>query len=184
MVNPQTVTGLYSILISPAESGTSTIRRYLIAYNIVSFLGWSYVVFAVLAHLSGLTEQPQVASPAAPPTATPGLKRILGSIPYLKTNAPVRIQVQSQIPQFLISVFDRAKTTYTAVGWQIRFVQSLAILEVIHSLIGWVRSPLPTTTIQVGSRLLLVWGTERFDSVSITSLSTIASCLCCCLGKR
>ncbi|ORY19592.1 tyrosine phosphatase-like protein [Clohesyomyces aquaticus] len=39
-----------------------------------------------------------------------------------------------------------------------RLTQSLAILEVVHSLSGIVRAPLLTTLMQVASRLLLVWG--------------------------
>ena len=46
-------------------------------------------------------------------------------------------------------------------------VQSFAILEIIHSLLGWVRSPVPTTAMQVASRLILVWGiAERYEAVS------------------
>jgi len=36
--------------------------------------------------------------------------------------------------------------------------QSLAVLEIIHSLLGLVRAPVMTTLMQVASRLLLVWG--------------------------
>lgn len=36
--------------------------------------------------------------------------------------------------------------------------QTLAVLEVVHSLVGIVRAPLVTTAMQVASRLLLVWG--------------------------
>ncbi|CAG7926696.1 unnamed protein product [Penicillium olsonii] len=36
--------------------------------------------------------------------------------------------------------------------------QSLALLEVVHSIIGLVRAPFMTTAMQVASRLLLVWG--------------------------
>lgn len=36
--------------------------------------------------------------------------------------------------------------------------QSLAILEVLHSLIRLVRAPVMTTAMQVASRLLVVWG--------------------------
>ncbi|KAF2126415.1 PTPLA-domain-containing protein [Dothidotthia symphoricarpi CBS 119687] len=39
-----------------------------------------------------------------------------------------------------------------------RLVQSLAGLEVLHSLFGVVRAPLLTTLMQVASRYLLVWG--------------------------
>lgn len=36
--------------------------------------------------------------------------------------------------------------------------QSLALLEVLHSLVGIVRAPFVTTAMQVASRLLVVWG--------------------------
>lgn len=36
--------------------------------------------------------------------------------------------------------------------------QSLAILEVVHSLVRLVRAPVMTTAMQVASRLLVVWG--------------------------
>jgi very-long-chain (3R)-3-hydroxyacyl-CoA dehydratase len=36
--------------------------------------------------------------------------------------------------------------------------QSLALLEVVHSIVGLVRAPFMTTAMQVSSRLLLVWG--------------------------
>ncbi|KAJ4362581.1 hypothetical protein N0V83_010675 [Neocucurbitaria cava] len=39
-----------------------------------------------------------------------------------------------------------------------RWTQSLAALEVLHSLLGIVRAPLLTTLMQVASRFLLVWG--------------------------
>lgn len=39
-----------------------------------------------------------------------------------------------------------------------RLTQSLAGLEILHSLVGLVRAPLFTTLMQVSSRLLLVWG--------------------------
>ncbi|OJJ44081.1 hypothetical protein ASPZODRAFT_72461 [Penicilliopsis zonata CBS 506.65] len=36
--------------------------------------------------------------------------------------------------------------------------QSMALLEILHSLLGLVRAPVFTTAMQVASRLLLVWG--------------------------
>ncbi|KAG1844811.1 hypothetical protein DFJ58DRAFT_631646, partial [Suillus subalutaceus] len=51
------------------------------------------------------------------------------------------------------------KSTFSALAP----VQSLAALEVLHVLLGFVRSPFPTTVVQVSSRLVLVWGiVERF----------------------
>ena len=46
---------------------------------------------------------------------------------------------------------------WATVGPVLSVVQSLAALEIAHSLLGFVRSPLFATFIQVGSRLLLVW---------------------------
>lgn len=37
-------------------------------------------------------------------------------------------------------------------------VQTLAVAEILHSLVGVVRAPVLTTAMQVASRLLLVWG--------------------------
>ncbi|KAK9323390.1 tyrosine phosphatase-like protein [Lipomyces orientalis] len=39
-----------------------------------------------------------------------------------------------------------------------KWVQTGALLEVVHSVVGFVRSPVMTTVIQVASRILLVWG--------------------------
>ena len=60
----------------------------------------------------------------------------------------------------------RATTAYSAVGPATAFVQSAAVLEVLHAWLGWVRSPVQTTAMQVSSRLFLVWGvTELFEVV-------------------
>ncbi|KAF2087856.1 PTPLA-domain-containing protein [Saccharata proteae CBS 121410] len=40
----------------------------------------------------------------------------------------------------------------------VRWVQTLAVMEVAHAAFGIVRAPLLTTLMQVSSRLLLVWG--------------------------
>ncbi|PYI00569.1 PTPLA-domain-containing protein [Aspergillus sclerotiicarbonarius CBS 121057] len=51
------------------------------------------------------------------------------------------------IPQIFTDVYPLLKIT-----------QSLALLEIIHSLVGLVRAPVMTTGMQVASRILLVWG--------------------------
>ncbi|KAL4932691.1 protein tyrosine phosphatase-like domain-containing protein [Aspergillus undulatus] len=40
----------------------------------------------------------------------------------------------------------------------LQVTQSLALLEILHSLIGIVRAPVVTTTMQVASRIFVVWG--------------------------
>jgi very-long-chain (3R)-3-hydroxyacyl-CoA dehydratase len=49
-------------------------------------------------------------------------------------------------------------TLYDAIHMPLYFAQSLAILEIFHSLFGLVSSPVVTTMMQVYSRLQLVWG--------------------------
>lgn len=69
-------------------------------------------------------------------------------------------------------MYRRSTTTFARVGTQTAFVQSFAVLEVLHVLFGLVRSPLQTTVMQVSSRLFLVWGiTEQFPLVSWVQLS-------------
>lgn len=52
---------------------------------------------------------------------------------------------------------DAAQDMWEKVAEPLRVVQTLALLEVAHSLFGLVRSPLITTVMQVGSRISLLW---------------------------
>ncbi|KAF2396778.1 PTPLA-domain-containing protein [Trichodelitschia bisporula] len=47
---------------------------------------------------------------------------------------------------------------YTGIGEYTKWTQTLALLEVAHSVLGIVRAPVVTTVMQVASRILLVWG--------------------------
>ncbi|KAF2421556.1 PTPLA-domain-containing protein [Tothia fuscella] len=46
---------------------------------------------------------------------------------------------------------------YGEIGEVVKWTQTLALVEVLHSLFGIVRAPLLTTAMQVASRILLVW---------------------------
>jgi len=52
----------------------------------------------------------------------------------------------------------RSGKVYERLEHWARVVQTGAVAEVVHSLVGLVRAPLLTTLMQVASRLLLVWG--------------------------
>ncbi|PYH80876.1 phosphatase-like protein [Aspergillus uvarum CBS 121591] len=58
---------------------------------------------------------------------------------HLATGTPLPLIFQKVYPLLLIT-------------------QSLALLEILHSLAGLVRAPVTTTVMQVASRILLVWG--------------------------
>ncbi|TPX31572.1 very-long-chain (3R)-3-hydroxyacyl-CoA dehydratase [Synchytrium endobioticum] len=47
---------------------------------------------------------------------------------------------------------------YSDSGDVIKWVQTVAILEIIHAVVGVVHTPVWTTVMQVASRILLVWG--------------------------
>jgi hypothetical protein len=150
-------------------STETIVKYYLFVYNIIAALGWAYILVTLSIHLLSAT-----ASPAPVPTGTKAsntLTRYLSSIPFLKSStllAPsTPAQIESHLPPYLIPYFKRASTAYDKVGEQTAWVQTLAVLEIVHALLGLVRSSIQTTVMQVFSRLLLVWVVaERHEVVS------------------
>ncbi|THH33244.1 hypothetical protein EUX98_g898 [Antrodiella citrinella] len=140
------------------------IKYYLAAFNALSALGWSYVLVVTAIHLF------QLDSPKHSPL--PFLVPLAKSVPFVPralTKYPNLRDVEAVIPGVLVPVLRRATTTYARVGYQTALVQSLAIMEVVHSLLGFVRSPLFTTATQVWSRYMLVWGVANVFPSSQTS---------------
>lgn len=128
-------------------------RWYLAAFNAVSAVGWAYVLFLTASAL--LNESTYAYLPlrfpwSFMPTATNDLSRYLVSL------------IAPYVPP-----------THSASWSVLAPVQTLATLEVVHVLLGLVRSPLPTTVIQVSSRLILVWGiVARFPNTHINPFYT------------
>ncbi|BGP58140.1 hypothetical protein JCM8202_006158 [Rhodotorula sphaerocarpa] len=64
------------------------------------------------------------------------------------------------------TMLKRSRTAVDAAGEVVKWVQTSALLEVVHAGTGLVRSPIGTTVAQVASRLALVWGVcEIFPEV-------------------
>ncbi|KAI4147994.1 MAG: hypothetical protein L6R39_002940 [Caloplaca ligustica] len=62
------------------------------------------------------------------------------------------------------------ESVYEAAGDITKWTQTVAVLEILHSAFGLVRSPLPTTLLQVTSRLLVVWAVvDQFPAETTTS---------------
>lgn len=60
---------------------------------------------------------------------------------------------------------------YGGVGEFTKWTQTLALLEIVHSASGLVRSPLLTTILQVSSRLFLIWAVvDRYPSSTGSSI--------------
>lgn len=138
------------------------VKTYLIAYNALSATGWSYVLVSLLVHLFNLDGKSN-AYHLSKKSASVAFSRFLSKVPILSKFVQ---SFEAHLPSFLVPLYERAQTAYPRIGTETAFVQSFAILEVLHAALGWVRSPLPTTAAQVASRLFLVWGiTEQFVEV-------------------
>lgn len=148
---------------------------YLILYNTLSCLGWGYVLVTTYLHLTDIP-LPEIFG------STPGgasafslqalieqahefVEELVREMKGLLTpsNNPL---IATMIPLQLLDVYNRMVTTYDVVGGTVAVVQTAAALEIAHSIVGLVKSPLPTVVIQVYSRLFLVWGvTQRYEQV-------------------
>ena len=132
-----------------SKAPNAIVKYYLLAYNVVACLGWSYILITLITHILSSTAPP----PANPKTSS-FLTRLVSSIPYLQSTPQVGLNLHPYLAPYL----KRATTAFDKVGETTAWVQTLAILEIIHAALGLVRSPLGTTAMQVFSRLALVWG--------------------------
>ncbi|GJE94430.1 PTPLA-domain-containing protein [Phanerochaete sordida] len=125
------------------------LKAYLVAYNLVSAAGWAYVLFGAAAHL---LDGRAPGTPAG----------------WLAPRFAAGHALEAYVPAGLAPLLRRAAATHAAVGARTAAVQTLAVLEVVHALLRWVRSPLPTVGMQVFSRLFVVWGVVHFFPVTHT----------------
>ncbi|KAF4599549.1 hypothetical protein EYR40_006643 [Pleurotus pulmonarius] len=150
------------------------VKYYLVAYNVLSTLGWATVLIFTIIHVFDLDGASSSIPGSRPETATSVLHRFVSSFAPTKyakyiTNA----SLEAQLHPALVPLYRRSTTTYARVGSLTAFVQSFALMEVVHVLLGWVRSPLQTTAMQVASRLFLVWGiVEPFEASRSNPLYT------------
>ncbi|KLO12259.1 PTPLA-domain-containing protein [Schizopora paradoxa] len=172
------------------QKSSSGVKTYLFAYNTLSALGWGYILLKLVFHIAG-RDFPYYSSPSSPSssssahTALASFSSILTtvslrlpSIPFLSPPPSRAAQLyynlkldKLRVPAALQPALVRATTAYGAVGVVTAAVQTCALLEILHCLLGWVRSPVATTAAQVSSRLFLVWGvTERYEVARTTPL--------------
>lgn len=76
--------------------------------------------------------------------------------------------LEKHIPKDWKEMFLRTSMTYERVGWQTAVVQAAAAMEVVHSALGWVRSPLATVALQVAGRIYSAWGIPAFLDVRLS----------------
>jgi len=173
-----------------SQKSSSGVKTYLFAYNALSALAWGYILLKLAFHIAG-RDFPNYALPSSPAssssahTALASFSSLLSSaslrlptIPFLSAPPSRAAQLyynlgldKLRVPSALQPALARATTGYGAVGVVTAAVQTVALLEILHAALGWVRSPVATTAAQVASRLFLVWGvTERYDVARTTPL--------------
>jgi len=148
---------------------------YLILYNALSCLGWAYVLVVTYFHLTNLP-LPEIIGSTSKSASAFSFHALFEYIRELVEEL-VReakgllipsnnLLIAAMIPYQLLGVYNRMITTYDTVGGAVSIVQTAAVLEIVHSISGLVKSPIPTAVIQVYSRLFLVWGvTQKYEQV-------------------
>jgi len=154
----------------PAKSEQKTKGRsvavtvYLYLYNIISSAAWQYPLAITILHILDIDPASLVAQPQSP-LVTDLLSYL--PLPFTKS-AEITYRYA---PEWANPYLNRAATTYFVIGTAVKWIQTAAVLEIVHSLLGWVRSPLSTTLMQVASRLILVWGiADRHFSAQLNPL--------------
>jgi len=131
---------------------SAPIRYYLVLFNLISFFGWVLILTTTIKHLAF--------GPQTPSLPLHYCNQLLAPIRSLKI---LQIYPKNHFHPTLANLYLNAQTLQQFVSPLVAVVQSMAVLEIIHAALGWVRSPVPTTAIQVASRMFLVWGvTERY----------------------
>ncbi|OCF39989.1 3-hydroxy acyl-CoA dehydratase [Kwoniella heveanensis CBS 569] len=149
------------------KSGLTPLKIYLLAYNVASALLWANLLYITTSFLLS----PRSSHPNPNPLTT-GSISTLGSFlsRFIPTSAassgsPTRSFALNKLIDHLSNSYE-----YKNLGWYTKWTQSLAVLEVVHALFGWVRSPVGTVAAQVASRVWTVWGVaEAVPEVSHTS---------------
>ncbi|KAJ3151353.1 hypothetical protein HDU89_002192 [Geranomyces variabilis] len=111
--------------------------------------------------MSAPSTKTTVAAPAATPAAVPAKRQQKFPV-YLAVynlgSAFAWFYVLFHLVQYLVRSHGDYSRALGSCAEPLLKIQTLAVLEIVHSATGIVKTPLVTTVIQVFSRLLLVWG--------------------------
>lgn len=121
------------------------LRAYLLAFNALSALLWARLLFLTVWFIA-------TPRPTSPHRTIFG-QSASGQQPWASVAA---------LADHLSGGYD-----FHGLGEATKWTQTLAVMEVVHAALGWVRSPVGTVASQVASRLWAVWGVvEPVRSVS------------------
>ncbi|XP_073362549.1 uncharacterized protein, partial [Aegilops tauschii subsp. strangulata] len=111
------------------------------------------------------TRSAPTAAPAAPRSAASSPRRPSprpASSSALPGSSPPRSPSPGRPPRLYYAVDALLRSghedVYAAVERPLQLAQTAAVLEILHGLVGLVRSPVSATLPQIGSRLFVTWG--------------------------
>ncbi|WWC65579.1 uncharacterized protein I303_108197 [Kwoniella dejecticola CBS 10117] len=137
------------------KSGLIPIKIYLLAYNALSALLWANLLMITVTFMF---------TPRSTLQQTAGQSSFLTRV-FTSSTSSSKIKPLNQLINHLSGSYD-----FKNLGWYTKYTQSLAVLEVVHTALGLVRSPLGTVFSQVFSRVWTVWGVvEAVPEVSHSS---------------
>jgi very-long-chain (3R)-3-hydroxyacyl-CoA dehydratase len=145
------------------------LKSYLLAYNVISCVFWGIVLVRTCQFLISHSELELAAqhNRALPTTATAKLQSLfslgaskLQSFAARKAPSHRVASTVSALPWPVRQIKDHLSGSYDykGLGPLVVLTQTGALLEVVHSLTGWVRSDWKTVAMQVASRIWMVWG--------------------------
>lgn len=127
------------------------VKAYLLAFNAVSAAAWGYLLYLTLWFI--FTPRTALESATNPRVTVLG-QGARGTPPAAWI---------ARLGDHLSGAYD-----FHGLGHATKYVQTLAVMEVVHAAVGFVRSPVGTVASQVASRLWAVWGVvEMVPAVSI-----------------
>lgn len=66
---------------------------------------------------------------------------------------------------------------YPKIEYWLKIAQTLALLEVVHSILGLVSSPVGSTVMQVASRIYILWGVLNLEGDAHYTVILVVFCL-------
>lgn len=123
------------------------VRFYLVAYNLVSFAGWLRILLAVVVFIAQ-GKQSFRPLPAAVDSVLQYVRPVVAAI------APPAF---SDVPEPFGTILRRAAMVHDQVGSIVLVFQSLAVLEILHAVIGWVPANPLVVAVQVFSRVSVLF---------------------------
>jgi very-long-chain (3R)-3-hydroxyacyl-CoA dehydratase len=167
--------------LNPTEA-SSLVTAYLVVYNTISLLCWGVVLFKTVSFILQRPTVPHLDNTKILPTSASAKLSSLLSLGASKLQNHVsRSQTATAgIPIPPTGILAKLRTylggsyVYEDLGPWVVLTQTGALLEVVHALLGWVRSSPVTVAMQVASRIWMVWGiveTRQEVSSSVVSVA-------------